>query len=941
MVALASRRTSRRTARRTMLAFGSVVMLMFLLLWSARPSSLAPTKSIGATDPLATSVPTLQPRRTPARATAEDPTTGVTMRPPTPVPEPPTPSDGATVGPYCAKRSAVAADLRNLDTPHNRKGRHDVDVTPWGSRPEIAFAADGFGPVEDLPADSFRNLQFGSGYHCVVARDQSEGCIAATQAFVVTEESRGDTEYAVPASFLRRLPFYAAVIATKLSDGVAKGIASLSPTPVSRGPDVEETVERFRLTVSELAKRMNRPNRKHVGGSNVVVRHTAYAPTGTRALALVSLFDGVGTQNPNRDFVRVFLRAVRAEKAVKPNKPMLQAVDDAFPVAADELDHASSAYPMEAVGAVDVYGGLGSAVLRAVGTQPRAPWLVEHELNARGALELDPQFAVEATVGDAGPAPVELPVTFFDLTAFTSVRDSAGLSRAVASDDCRGDRRGVARQCLLRIEESFTIEADISVAAGTVIAVDSGMILKVAKELRFEGVESALVFVTRSAPQVAVRGASLTEKTVHSGNWGGFSVKQGASLVAVHTVFAFAGGSNKRAKNTGTHIKDACPIVVAEPGSAVRIRLSALLHSRGPGIGAGEGATIEIDKTLFHDLAQGGECVGCEITISGSVFANFMLRPATKQFVDRDNDGFYFRGGHAHVDSCTFVNMLDDCIDTASSKNTPPSDLTIENTVLANCQHEGIALSASVGTKRTVTVSNTLIAWTQQGVENGYTPDSHVANLTRVTFVGNQLALRYGDNYDLEVAGKLNLRRCRFLNNHVDVLNFVKRLYKEDAPRHREVPFGPWSREGFAPLRGAADYARRATVEDSEFSTPSRASVKALEKVSGALRLDGGRSRGASNWYEFNDFDAAIARADDAAYVFPRLGPGWSSADPVAGVYCGERHFQALRNRNIDPDTATADDAEQQLNVAGESPTAVGCYVSSMCNPSIWRSVAV
>jgi hypothetical protein len=129
-------------------------------------------------------------------------------------------------------------------------------------------------------------------------------------------------------------------------------------------------------------------------------------------------------------------------------------------------------------------------------------------------------------------------------------------------------------------------------------------------------------------------------------------------------------------------------------------------------------------------------------------------------FVDEDNDGFYFRDGTAALRDSVIVGARDDCIDSASSKKAASRDssLTIERTVLALCQHEGVALSGSAGTRRRVRVANATILWAQQGVENGHTPEGHVALIEGTTIAGCGTAVRLGDNYALPVQGRVTLR---------------------------------------------------------------------------------------------------------------------------------------------------------------------------------------
>jgi hypothetical protein len=298
--------------------------------------------------------------------------------------------------------------------------------------------------------------------------------------------------------------------------------------------------------------------------------------------------------------------------------------------------------------------------------------------------------------------------------------------------------------------------------------------------LAVEGTAAAPVLFTR-AP-----GAGAHEY------WGGIVAAPGAEVRLAHAVLMFAGGTKHRVGGTGSHIKDACPALTASPGSGTTLTLAhtAVVHSRGPGIGAGLHSVVSVSASYFNDVAQGGECVGCAVTLRDSHFVNMLLRPPAqrRRFVDKDNDGFYFRGGTAAVERCVIMNVLDDCVDTASSKDDAEhSTLTITDSVLANCQHEGVALSASVGTRRTVAVRRTLVKWAQQAVEVGYTPATHRAALDECVFEDCAVGVRYGDNYRLAVRGALAVTRSHFSRNAVDALDFVK----QERAKTRVARLGP------------------------------------------------------------------------------------------------------------------------------------------------------
>jgi hypothetical protein len=883
--------------------------------------------------------------------------------------------DGALAGSaYCSQRQPWWDNVRSLALPNDQVPPVSVDASAWeaAARPHVvAFALEGNAPVDGLhTASALAAHVVPSGWHCVVMRDQHQGCIAATQPFIVLDKSRGDSEYGVPASFLKRLPFRVAVplqpaepAETSAADGHGTvsvsatgrgqsilGSVALSAAPIQRDPVERTTVEQqrtvFRAAAASLVQKAGHSTTSQHEDASFLLRHTPTVPAGTLGILLVSLVHGVpatmsarrqqnlkrqaafgrrrlhhasGIRGPSlgapvMDFVRLYLQSPLPDgDSTVTEKPVRWR--------RNEEDPRAKSFAAEADDWVlDVFGGLGSGLLRPSGKGQRVPWVPEHPLTGGVANTLKVAFHTFGDKDDGQqdsvamqPSWVDRRVSFAKLDRFTPAKSSDELRHALARCTVDSDIASGHASCLIHVTAHFTITEALVIEKGTVVAVEPGVIIKVAESLTIRGTPDAVVLFTRAQPLTErnAQGGELNEKSIHAGNWGGLSVARTGAVVATHTVFAFAGGSTKRAKGTGTHIKDGCPIVVAEPGARVTLNHSALVHSRGPGIGAGEASKAVIYNTLFHDLAQGGECVGCDVELHRCVLANFMLRPVSKEFVDRDNDGFYFRGGHGRVTESVIVNTLDDCIDSASSKgDSVRSSLSISDSVIANCQHEGIALSASAGTHRDVTIDNTLIAFTQQGIENGHTPATHMAMAQRVTFVGNQIGARHGDNYELEIKGKFDVVEAVFRNNNMDVLNAVMRnIRKTGSVRTLGVP-----PEG-AVLGGSAEFV---TVRRSVFIRPSRAGSQAMDRASLRLRQGVEKDRKAIE-DGLMAMRSRVLAADDTRYVFPKVGPAYSSVDVQRGLVCGTHHFTSDENAVLDSDK------EGGLADAG-------CAISRLCD---------
>lgn len=279
-------------------------------------------------------------------------------------------------------------------------------------------------------------------------------------------------------------------------------------------------------------------------------------------------------------------------------------------------------------------------------------------------------------------------------------------------------------------------------------------------------------------PSVLTRASQKPKAAaIGRGEWGGLLVLGGGKLVLEGCVISRTGsGREPRLKGSGTHIKGANPAITAAPGSDVQLTAVAMLNLRGPGLGLAAGSKTALHSCMMDDVPQGGECVGCRVDIAASHIVNVPRRvSAPSDFIDADNDGFYFRSGHATLRDVVIDNAADDGVDSASLKNegAKESVLEIATSSISRAQHEAVALSSSSGSRRRVTISDSMFWLNQQGVELGHTAEGHTATVTRSVFRANMVAVRHGDNYPtLASDGTLQVDNCDFFDNGFDVLRF-------------------------------------------------------------------------------------------------------------------------------------------------------------------------
>eukprot|EP01065_Artemidia_motanka_P053541 TRINITY_DN995_c0_g3_i1.p1 TRINITY_DN995_c0_g3~~TRINITY_DN995_c0_g3_i1.p1 ORF type:complete len:1209 (+),score=293.06 TRINITY_DN995_c0_g3_i1:41-3667(+) len=281
--------------------------------------------------------------------------------------------------------------------------------------------------------------------------------------------------------------------------------------------------------------------------------------------------------------------------------------------------------------------------------------------------------------------------------------------------------------------------------------------------------------------------------------WGGFAVEAGGELAAEHTVVMGTGGTkHKRDLSTGKHRLEVPAFTFSSSAAGqrgARGKLSdvVLLECNGPGFGAGAGTVLSISRSLLQGTQQGGECRRCDIDVRDTAVVDVPNRDAA--YVDGDNDGLYLSGGKHVVSGCVIAYTADDGIDsgTPSWKDTNGGSLDISGTIIDGCQHEGIAFS---GVARAATVTDSIIRRCQQGVEMGYSLPTHHATVSNCLLEGNDVAVRYGDNYHSKTSsGRLKVTESVLTDSRLfDVLNLCR---KSHAPSKQlsvdRTLFGPRS----------------------------------------------------------------------------------------------------------------------------------------------------
>jgi hypothetical protein len=285
------------------------------------------------------------------------------------------------------------------------------------------------------------------------------------------------------------------------------------------------------------------------------------------------------------------------------------------------------------------------------------------------------------------------------------------------------------------------LASDFQIPAGAKVTLEPGAVLLLGPktELLVEGELRALG--TREAP-------ILVAPLEASGGFGG--IRHEGSL-GLYQFVVFTGGGADSAKAFG-HSKSQPVLMVRD--SAVTVEDCLFADNPGKALGT-EDAAVDLRRSIITRCDTGAEFVRSRVLVEDCRI--LQIPDGDGVATDDDNDGLYFRSvpsGEAGEPPFSVVRGTvvrgteDDCIDHNGA------ELLVEGCLLEGCRNEGLAASDS----HQAELLDSLVQGCGQGVEAGY--GSPALLVRRSTLRGNGVGVRFGDSYDLEVAGTLTLEEC-------------------------------------------------------------------------------------------------------------------------------------------------------------------------------------
>lgn len=260
--------------------------------------------------------------------------------------------------------------------------------------------------------------------------------------------------------------------------------------------------------------------------------------------------------------------------------------------------------------------------------------------------------------------------------------------------------------------------------------------------------------------------------------WGGF-ISNGSNAVvkAQYTFFCQSGSNNGAGYNYGHAKRQALFKTV---NSELHLSACYIIDNKGQ-IFYPENSRLFIDSVIINRAKTGGQINWSQANITNSVFSDFP--DDTQEYCDEDNDGLYIYGSNIALSNCIFMNAKDDGLDSGSDAG---GEIIVRNCIFESCFHEGVALSSIEPAIKSHKFVNCLFQNCQQGLELGYSSSGHKVEVDSCIFKNNFVGIRYGDNYEWNVDGKLIVKNSVSIFNELDIWNMVHQNW---APKILNIQF--------------------------------------------------------------------------------------------------------------------------------------------------------
>ena len=307
----------------------------------------------------------------------------------------------------------------------------------------------------------------------------------------------------------------------------------------------------------------------------------------------------------------------------------------------------------------------------------------------------------------------------------------------------------------------YHINSDLTISSSVVLQIPNGCIVKVDEGVNIYNEGKIEITGSADAPVVFTCADPFTY-------WGGFiSIGNDTKISVDHAIFAQSGFHSTPSYQYGHAKRQA---LFFHDNSDITFLNSFALDNIGQIFYLKNGSNLTIDNSLIQRAKTTGEIVNSQLMISESTFTDFPEYSST--YMDEDNDCIYLTKTDAVITNSAFMWSKDDGIDSGSSEG---GNVEIANCYFEGIFHEGLALSSGGSVVKNHSISNCTFINNGQGIELGYSSPNHNVTVHNCYFDQNLIGVRYGDNYDTQNSGFMELTNCTFGTNlDHNIWNFVR-----------------------------------------------------------------------------------------------------------------------------------------------------------------------
>jgi hypothetical protein len=308
------------------------------------------------------------------------------------------------------------------------------------------------------------------------------------------------------------------------------------------------------------------------------------------------------------------------------------------------------------------------------------------------------------------------------------------------------------------------VESGLVIASGIELTIEKGTIVLVAPDTEIEIQGKLDLQGTRANPVVFTPASRAAP-------WGGLILNGSASrMVANGAIFMGSGADPDWMDDNGySSHRDEQALLFVDTGSSASLTNVFITGGSGQAF-HGEDGDIELYHCLIEDVISGGQFNGGKVHVYRSALVGFPY--ADETFSDDDNDGLYLTRGDLVIEDSLLGWAKDDGIDAGSG---PDGTVVVKRCWIEACIHEGMAMSSSGGSSKTLEISDTVAVNCGQAIESGYgTPNVYADHCL---LIDNEIGFRFGDNYGWSYSGSLETTNSISIHNYRDVWNLDRDIW--------------------------------------------------------------------------------------------------------------------------------------------------------------------